>query len=334
MIYVLTSIGYDEQFNIIQLIKIGYAKNFKNRLATYKLHNPLIKVLFKIEKGTKILEYKLHQYFGNHKYEEYGNEWFYYNDEILEFFRNNRTIKSIENRLSNIPDNPINKFNTRRKLNSILGLYIGYNWNYDLHNYYKSEEDLYNELIHSKNRIDSIEDFKDYIIRRHSNIRLRELSTIYSEKDSERLKSEMHQFYEQYGNIKNNTQLVLKLYCELDISEETKDRIYDLLPNKIKSYLSLGSKKLKSVLYIPEKIDNLLINKTINIDDVIYSKYQSGDKLVKSDLKKDLQDIYDKSGLSKKAKATDIEEWFNTSNGQKTINGKRVNLIILVDKKK
>ena len=320
MIYVLTSIGYDEQFNIIQLIKIGYAKNFKNRLTAYKLHNPLIKVLFKIEKGTKILEYKLHQYFGNYKYEEYGNEWFYYNDEILEFFRNNRTIKSIENRLSNIPDNPINKFNTRRKLNSILGLYIGYNWKYDLHNYYKSEEDLYNELIHSKNRIDSIEDFKDYIIRRHSNIRLRELSIIYSEKDSEKLKSEMHKFYEQYGKIKNNKKEVLKLFCESKLSDDARNRIYDLLPSKIKFYLSLGKEKLKSVKYIPERIEEILNNGTIKIDDIIYSKYNSGNKLVKSSLKKDLQNIYDKSGLFKKAKATDIENWFNTKRCK--INGK------------
>ena len=158
--------------------------------------------------------------------------------------------------------------------------------------------------------------------------------SLYSEKDSEKLKSEMHQFYQEYNKVKNNTQLVLKLYCELDISDETKDRIYDLLPGKIKSYLSLGKEKLKSIKYIPKKIEELLNNETINIDDIIYSKYHSGDKLVKSDLKEDLQNIYDKSGLSKKAKATDIEDWFETSKGQKTIGGKRVNLIILGDKKK
>ena len=159
-------------------------------------------------------------------------------------------------------------------------------------------------------------------------------SSLYSNEDSERLKSEMHQFYEQYGNIKNNTQLVLKLYCELDISKETKDRIYDLLPSKIKSYLSLGKEKLRSIKYIPEKIERLLNNETINIDDIIYSRYKIGDKLEKSNLKKNLQDIYDKSGLSKKAKATDIEEWFQYSDSCMRKDGKKINIIILKDRKK
>ena len=158
--------------------------------------------------------------------------------------------------------------------------------------------------------------------------------SLYSEKDAKEIQSELNKFFKKYTPIKNNIREVLRLFCESELSDTARDRIYELLSSKVKSYLSLGSKKLKSVDYIPEKVNNLLTNQTINIDDIIYSKYQSGDKLVKSDLKKDLQNIYDKSGLSKKAKATDIEEWFNTSNGQKTINGKRVHLIILVDKKK
>ena len=72
--------------------------------------------------------------------------------------------------------------------------------------------------------------------------------------------------------------------------------------------------------YIPERIEEILNKGTINIDDIIYSKYNSGNKLVKSSLKKDLQNIYDKSGLFKKAKATDIENWFNTKRCK--INGK------------
>ena len=136
--------------------------------------------------------------------------------------------------------------------------------------------------------------------------------SLYSSQDSEKLKKEMHEFYKKYDLIKDNIQKKLKLFCESNLSEIARDRIYDTLDSKTKSYLSLGKDKLKSIEYLPKKIEELLNNSTINIDDIIYSKYHENDRLIKTDLKQELQNIYNKIGLKKKAKATDINKWFDT----------------------
>ncbi len=94
MIYVLKSSGYDENENLVNLIKIGYTDNWERRLSQYKLHNPTIKVLYKIEDGNEDDEKFLHSYFSEYRYKGYGNEWFYYNDSIISFF-DNKTIEDM-----------------------------------------------------------------------------------------------------------------------------------------------------------------------------------------------------------------------------------------------
>lgn len=88
MIYVLQSSAYGDFGNYIDIIKIGYTKDWKQRKNAYYLSNPTIKLLylFKDKGSTEKVESQLHEYFSEFRYEKYGREWFYKTDEILNFF--------------------------------------------------------------------------------------------------------------------------------------------------------------------------------------------------------------------------------------------------------
>ncbi len=88
MIYVLQSSAYGDSGNYIDIIKIGYTKDWEQRKNAYYLSNPTIKLLhlFKDKGSTEKVESQLHEYFSEFRYEKYGREWFYKTDEILNFF--------------------------------------------------------------------------------------------------------------------------------------------------------------------------------------------------------------------------------------------------------
>lgn len=99
MIYVLVSpafIDYEaEKYG--KLIKIGYTgDNSKDRrLNTYLSHNPTYRLLYTIPDGTEELEKLLHSRFTKLRYLDYGNEWYYWDSEIIDFFEVNKTVEDL-----------------------------------------------------------------------------------------------------------------------------------------------------------------------------------------------------------------------------------------------
>ena len=97
MIYVIRSAAVvDESIPSFEFIlKIGYCRDDreKTRTAIYITENPTIKTLFTIPGGTEQDEKNLHHHF--RKYLKYGNEWFSYNQEILDFFTTHTTKESL-----------------------------------------------------------------------------------------------------------------------------------------------------------------------------------------------------------------------------------------------
>ena len=89
MIYLIKSAGYDESENLIHLLKIGYTEdnNKDKRFQLYKLHNPTCKVLYEIPNLPEDIEKRIQYKFRGLKYNEYGNEWFYYSQEIVDNFQ-------------------------------------------------------------------------------------------------------------------------------------------------------------------------------------------------------------------------------------------------------
>ena len=97
MIYVIRSSAVvDESIPSFEFIfKIGYCRDDREKVRTtaYLTENPTIKILFTIPGGTEQDEKNLHHHF--RKYLVYGNEWFSYNQEILDFFTTHTTKESL-----------------------------------------------------------------------------------------------------------------------------------------------------------------------------------------------------------------------------------------------
>jgi len=109
------------------------------------------------------------------------------------------------------------------------------------------------------------------------------------------------------------------LYC-LDMSEELAKKVFDTLldTNLAKYYYSVSKEKAGTLHYQRGELEKeykrlISISATINLEDLpneIYSNFKEGNKYIRSSIKSILQEIYDKLGYSKKAKASDLEEYF------------------------
>ena len=89
MIYLIETTYYNKNTKeILDLLKIGYTEdsNKDKRFTLYKLHNPGYKLLYEISGYDEDIEKRVQYKFRDLKYNEYGNEWFYYSDDIINFF--------------------------------------------------------------------------------------------------------------------------------------------------------------------------------------------------------------------------------------------------------
>lgn len=84
MLYLIKEIGYEQDGNLTEILKIGFSDNVDNRLKSYASHYPFVKKLA-VREGDEFMEKFLHLYFNKYKYPEL-EEWFYYNDEIVDKF--------------------------------------------------------------------------------------------------------------------------------------------------------------------------------------------------------------------------------------------------------
>lgn len=86
MIYLIEVTYYDKvNEKIIDLLKIGYTNDLKKRFSQYISCNPEVQLLDNRPGGENLEKY-LHKYFSKYKYPKL-DEWFYYNDEIVDDFQ-------------------------------------------------------------------------------------------------------------------------------------------------------------------------------------------------------------------------------------------------------
>lgn len=134
----------------------------------------------------------------------------------------------------------------------------------------------------------------------------------------------------------------MKLLCESGFTGRDLDDILNCIPMIFKNYyitlgkdriLSIGCQKSKLDLEY-ERIKNNQQNNS-SLEELIYSIFQVGEKYLKSDIKNMLSDIYNKSEIKATAKASDLENYFETKNYQITnkLTGKRDNGYEILRKK-
>lgn len=120
----------------------------------------------------------------------------------------------------------------------------------------------------------------------------------------------------EYLELSDNISKRIKFLC--DLNPEFEQLFLDNLTNSdyAKSYyLQLGRDKCKSLGYDVWKIRKVLGIKNFNKENLaleIYQRFKVGDRVIRSEAKTILQQIYDSFQYEKKAKASDLDEYFET----------------------
>ena len=337
MIYLIKSAGYDENENLIHLLKIGYTEdnNRDRRFMSYKLHNPTCKILYEIPSLSEDIEKRIQYKFRDYKYKEYGNEWFYYNDDVINFFRD---IDKVD--LESLPKNPVRGSKEFKKIKNECREVLSYFFNTK-----DTEEYLENIISKVKDQLS-----KDYVIeylRKDPNVgnervdkyfevlRCRETG-IYCEDDI--VNHEVSEFLKVYTGL-NTIYDKLKLLCEYGLSQDGIDIVLGQIADsdEIKSYYTtLGPDRLRALSY-----SKTFIKKELNIvtfsqdllEKSMYLEFKEGDKLSLVDIKTKLTNIYDSISYDRKAKAKDLENYFEVKNSSIYENGKKVKCYIIIKKK-
>ncbi len=337
MIYLIKSAGYDENENLIHLLKIGYTEdnNRDRRFMSYKLHNPTCKILYEIPSLSEDIEKRIQYKFKDLLYSEYGREWFYYSEDIINFFKD---IDSID--LESLPKNPIRGSKDFKKIKNECREVLSYFFNS------KDTED------YLKNIISEIKDqlTRDYVIeylRKDSRIgskkvdryfevlRCRE-SGIYCEDDI--VNQEVSSFLKIYTGL-TTIYDKLKLLCEYGLSQDSINIVLGQISDsdEIKSYYTtLGSQRLKGMGYHVTKIKRSLGIITFSqelLESSIYSEFKIGDKITLADIKLKLEYLYKSINYDAAPKAKDLENYFEVKNSSIYENGKKVKCYIIIKKK-
>ena len=314
MIYLIKSAGYNEDNNYIDLLKIGFTEDLKksSRFQTYKLHNPTCKILYEISNLSEDIEKRIQYKFRDLKYKNYGNEWFYYSEDIINFFKD---ISNID--LESLPKNPVRGSKEFKKIKDECREVLSYFFNS------KDTED------YLKNMISKVKDqlTKDYVLEylrddssigpegvdRYLNY-LKCLETgMYCEDDI--VNQEVSEFLQVYTGLTTMKEK-LKLLCEYGLSDRAIDMVLNQISNsdEIKSYYTtLGPERLKSLSYSKTFIMKALGIVTFSqelLEATIYNEFKVGDKITLSGIKDRLGYLYSSINYNKIAKAKDLESYF------------------------
>lgn len=338
MIYLIETTYYNKETKeVLDLLKIGYTEdsNKDKRFTLYKLHNPGYKLLYEILGYDEDIEKRIQYKFRNLLYSEYGREWFYYSDDIINFFRD---IDNID--LESLPKNPIRGSKEFKRIKNECREVLSYFFNTR-----DTEEHLKSIISEIKDQLS-----KDYVIeylRKDSRIgskkvdryfevlRCRE-SGIYCEDDM--VNQEVSEFLRVYINL-NTMKDKLKLLCEYGLSNDAINIVLGQIADsdEIKSYYTtLGPDRLRALSY-----SKTFIKKELNIvtfsqdllEKSMYLEFKEGDKLSLVDIKMKLTNVYDSISYDRKAKATDLENYFEVKKCTINLPDKRVNGLEIIKKK-
>jgi uncharacterized protein YehS (DUF1456 family) len=338
VIYLIETTYYDKETKeVLDLLKIGYTEDSKKdkRFMAYRMHNPGYKLLYEVLGYSEDIEKRIQYKFKDLLYSEYGREWFYYSEDIINFFKD---IDSID--LESLPKNPIRGSKDFKKIKNECREVLSYFFNS------KDTEDYLKNII-SKVKDQLTRDYVIEYLRKDSRIgskkvdryfevlRCRE-SGIYCEDDM--VNQEVSEFLRIYISL-NTMKDKLKLLCEYGLSSDAIDIVLGQIADsdEIKSYYTtLGPDRLRALSY-----SKTFIKKELNIvtfsqdllEKSMYLEFKEGDKLSLVDIKTKLTNIYDSISYDRKAKATDLENYFEVKKCTINFPDKRVNGLEIIKKK-
>ena len=316
MIYLIETTYYNKDTKeVLDLLKIGYTEDSKKdkRFMAYRMHNPGHKLLYEVLGYDEDIEKRIQYKFRGLKYNEYGNEWFYYSEDIINFFKD---IDSID--LESLPKSPrrreIEFTNLKNEVIEIIKyLFLTKT------EYLDYLENLITTLG-DKFSVSSVLDYiktdplvnKDLYSKYLEIVKSRETG-IYSNDDI--INQEVSDFLRVYTSL-TTMKGKLKLLCEYGLSNQALNIILGQIADsdEIKSYYTtLGPVKLKSLSYNSTKIKRALGIVTFSQDVLetsIYREFKVGDIWILSSIKQKLEEIYNDINYDKIAKAIDLLNYF------------------------
>ena len=315
MIYLIKSAGYDENENLIHLLKIGYTEdnNRDRRFMSYKLHNPTCKILYEVPSLSEDIEKRIQYKFRNHKYKDYGNEWFYYSDDIVNFFRD---IDKID--LESLPKSPMSEKRDYKRFRKMVKEFVP--WiTADI----KDRDEYVKKIVDELgSNLNSIQDILDYVIKDYGEDSISKYLEVTKRKEmkvyNEDLKTnnEVIEFINIYDTL-TTIYDKLKMLCEYPVSKEVIQIVLDQIADsdEIKSYyLALGSQRLKALSYSVTKIKRELGIVTFSpelLNNTIHQNFNPGEKYSLSNLKAKLGNLYSSINYDSTPKANDILNYFD-----------------------
>ena len=289
------------------LLKIGYTadKNSKKRFDNYKMHNTKSVVLFTIPGGTEKHEKAIHNKFRSFLYSDYGNEWFNFDQSIIDFFTTHTTKESLENDLIEITtvdskDIP----GLHKEINRLVNRWLCLESDTPeklYKNYYRIKQIIADCRNTIRNDILKEEDILPYLIEKYD-ISDDIQSQLYFSQDDIVIK------FKGLPTFRDR----MKFLCKEDI-----DNISDIL-NQIPLvykvyYIALGPERCKALNYevtkISKEFSDMQFDKS-QLEDEIYKTFTIGERYTKARIKDTLKNLYKFLGYNKTPKANDLDKYF------------------------
>ena len=339
MIYLIETTYYNKDIKeVLDLLKIGYTEDSKKdkRFMAYRMHNPGHKLLYEVLGYDEDIEKRIQYKFRGLKYNEYGNEWFYYSEDIINFFKD---IDNID--LESLPKSPrrreIEFTNLKNEVIEIIKyLFLTKT------EYLDYLENLITTLG-DKFCVSSVLDYiktdplvdRDLYSKYLEIVKSRETG-IYCKDDI--VNQEVSEFLGIYTGL-TTIYDKLKLLCEYGLSQDAIQIVLGQISDsdEIKSYyLSITPERLKALGYNVTRIKRELNIVTFSqelLEKSMYLEFKVGDRLSLSDIKVKLINIYESINYDRKAKATDLENYFEVKKCTINLPGKRVNGLEIINRK-
>ena len=134
--------------------------------------------------------------------------------------------------------------------------------------------------------------------------------------------------YTRYSEIRREKPIMFTTDWEIELSEAIYPFIRD-------AYTKLGDQKIKALKYRVGAIQDALtamsrVDTDLKIVEMADRRFPKQTPIPVKKIKEELQKIYDTLGISKRAKATDMEQWYDTSTISRKIEGKTVSCMTII----
>ena len=134
--------------------------------------------------------------------------------------------------------------------------------------------------------------------------------------------------YTRYSEIRREKPIMFTTDWEIELSEAIYPFIRD-------AYTKLGDQKIKALKYRVGAIQDALtamsrVDTDLKIVEMADRRFPKQTPIPVKKIKEELQKIYDTLGISKRAKATDMEQWYDTTTSPRRIDGKNVSCMTII----